>query len=116
MKKQQKKEREKERKKEEKERERAEKESKDDPERKEHSPHQAKPSTSSATASQDAELLSPAENGPGVGTGARTPTGPPRRRNPWTLFMKLPGPCTEFEIKEFFLDSKDGVRILLELL
>lgn len=115
IKKQQKKEREKERKKEEKERERAEKDagskdgSKDGSERKEASPHQAKPSTSSTVPSQDADPLSPAESGAGSAGGTRTPTGPPRRRNPWTLFMKLPGPCNETEIREFFLSSKDGV-------
>ncbi|KAF8511082.1 hypothetical protein JB92DRAFT_3144205 [Gautieria morchelliformis] len=111
IKKQQKKEREKERKKEEKERERAEKDSgsKEGSERKEASPHQAKPSTSSATQSQDADVLSPTESNAGPGTGARTPTGPPRRRHPWTLFMKLPGPCNETDIREFFLDAKDGI-------
>ena len=116
IKKQQKKEREKERKKEEKERERAEKESgsKEDPEKKDHLPHQTRPSTSSVTASQDPDPLSPAESGAGTGTGVRTPTGPLRRRHPWTLFMKLPGPCNEAEIREFFLDSKDGVGVSLE--
>ncbi|KAF8590277.1 hypothetical protein K439DRAFT_1382276 [Ramaria rubella] len=110
IKKQQKKEREKERKKEEKERERADKDSgsKEGSERKDVSPHQAKPSTSIAVQSQDADPLSPADNGT-AGTGMRTPTGPPRRRHPWTLFMKLPGPCNEIDIREFFLDAKDGI-------
>jgi hypothetical protein len=111
QKKQQKKEREKERKKEEKERERVEKDtgSKEGSERKEASPHQAKPSTSSVVPGQDGDPLSPADSGTGSGGGTRTPTGPPRRRNPWTLFMKLPGPCNETEVREFFLSAKDGV-------
>lgn len=97
-KKQQKKDRERERKKEEKE----------TPDKKDLlKSHQPKPSTSSSTPSGDAEPISPAE-----GTGARTPTGPPRRqRNPWTLFMKLPVPVTENELREFFQDAKEGVSL-----
>lgn len=102
-KRQQKRDREKERKKDERERETTDK--KDLP----MSAHQPKPSTSSSLPSGgDGELTSPVE-----GTGARTPTGPPRRqRHPWTLFMKLPVPTTEAELKEFFQDAKDGVRFL----
>ncbi|KAF8509424.1 hypothetical protein BU17DRAFT_98943 [Hysterangium stoloniferum] len=108
-KKQQKKERERERKKEEKERERADKDSvaRDETEVTELA-HEAQPSTSTAPAGQDAEPMSPADGG--NVTGIRTPTGPPRRqRNPWTLFMKLPGPCTETEVREFFLTAKEGI-------
>ncbi|GJJ07801.1 hypothetical protein Clacol_002006 [Clathrus columnatus] len=101
--KQQKKEREKERRKDEKDRETP---GKDTPEKKDSlMSHQPRPSTSSSVPSGDGELISPAE-----GTGGRTPTGPPRRqRNPWTLFMKLPIPVNENELREFFQDAKDGI-------
>jgi hypothetical protein len=100
----------KERKKEEKERDRADKDSvaKDESEPTELA-HEAQPSTSSVPATQNAEPMSPADGG--HVTGSRTPTGPPRRqRHPWTLFMKLPGPCTESEVREFFLTAKEGVH------
>ena len=42
--------------------------------------------------------------------GARTPTSRRPARNPWTLFMRLPAPSQEAEIREFFKDAKTGVR------
>ena len=41
--------------------------------------------------------------------GARTPTSRRPARNPWTLFMRLPAPSQEAEIREFFKDAKTGV-------
>jgi hypothetical protein len=45
-------------------------------------------------------------------TGARTPkTGKPPR-NPWTIFMRMPGTIqfTEDDIREFYGEAKSGVR------
>ncbi|KZV68922.1 hypothetical protein PENSPDRAFT_502599 [Peniophora sp. CONT] len=42
-------------------------------------------------------------------TGARTPTSKRAPRNPWTLFMRLPNPASESEVREFFQDAKAGV-------
>lgn len=42
-------------------------------------------------------------------TGIRTPTGRRPARNPWTLFMRLPNPANEHEIREFFGEAKGGV-------
>ena len=104
-KKQQRREKEKERKKEERERERADK---DGGTGEGVQQHQPKHSTSSAAPSQDADTATPLSPSDGP-TGSRTPTGGPRKRNPWTLFMKLPGPCTENDIREFFQSAKEGV-------
>ncbi|VDC01107.1 unnamed protein product [Peniophora sp. CBMAI 1063] len=42
-------------------------------------------------------------------TGARTPTSKRAPRNPWTLFMRIPIPANEQEVREFFQDAKAGI-------
>jgi len=42
-------------------------------------------------------------------TGARTPTSRRAPRNPWTIFMRLPNPANENEIREFFGVAKIGI-------
>lgn len=42
-------------------------------------------------------------------TGARTPTSKRPARNPWTIFMRMPNPASETEVRDFFGDAKDGV-------
>jgi hypothetical protein len=46
-------------------------------------------------------------------TGIRTPTSRKPRRHPWTLFVRLPGPTNETDLRDFFGEAKDGVRIFL---
>lgn len=53
----------------------------------------------------DAGLASPRTDS----TGARTPTGRRQARHPWTLFVRLPAPAGEHELREFFADAKGGV-------
>ncbi|KAH7101077.1 hypothetical protein BKA62DRAFT_830361 [Auriculariales sp. MPI-PUGE-AT-0066] len=49
------------------------------------------------------ELLSPSD-------GVRTPTSLRPKRNPWTLFMKIPAAATEPDVREFFVPSaRDGI-------
>ncbi|KAI0051455.1 hypothetical protein FA95DRAFT_1554545 [Auriscalpium vulgare] len=50
-------------------------------------------------------LLSPRTDS----TGARTPTSKKPPRNPWTLFIRLPNPANETELREFFGDAKNGI-------
>lgn len=45
-------------------------------------------------------------------TGARTPTSRKPPRNPWTLFVRLAVPADETQLRDFFLDSKEGVSCL----
>ncbi|KIJ32329.1 hypothetical protein M422DRAFT_184543 [Sphaerobolus stellatus SS14] len=75
--------------------------------------HQPKASTSSAVPSQDQETATPFSP-TDSNNGARTPTGtrPKRQHHPWTLFIKLPGPCTDMDIREFFQDAKDGITAI----
>ncbi|PCH41644.1 hypothetical protein WOLCODRAFT_137517 [Wolfiporia cocos MD-104 SS10] len=42
-------------------------------------------------------------------TGARTPTGRRPPRNPWTIFMRMPNPADEQQVRDFFGDAKDGI-------
>ncbi|KAI0057721.1 hypothetical protein BV25DRAFT_1994756 [Artomyces pyxidatus] len=42
-------------------------------------------------------------------TGARTPTSRKPPRNPWTLFVRLPNPANETELRDFFGDAKAGI-------
>jgi len=42
-------------------------------------------------------------------TGARTPTSRKPHRNPWTLFVRLPNPANETEIREFFGEAASGI-------
>ncbi|KAI0662855.1 hypothetical protein C8Q70DRAFT_1127418 [Cubamyces menziesii] len=42
-------------------------------------------------------------------TGARTPTSRRPARNPWTIFMRMPNPANESEVREFFGDAKEGI-------
>ena len=44
-------------------------------------------------------------------TGARTPTSRKQARNPWTLFIRLPNTTTETELRDFFGEAKNGVRV-----
>lgn len=47
-------------------------------------------------------------------TGTRTPTSRKPRRHPWTLFVRLPAPTSETELRDFFGEAKGGVRILVQ--
>ncbi|KAI0366219.1 hypothetical protein BV20DRAFT_952738 [Pilatotrama ljubarskyi] len=42
-------------------------------------------------------------------TGARTPTSRRPARNPWTIFMRMPNPANETEVRDFFGDAKEGI-------
>lgn len=42
-------------------------------------------------------------------TGGRTPTSKRGPRNPFTLFIRMPVPANEGELKEFFGEAKDGI-------
>lgn len=42
-------------------------------------------------------------------TGVRTPTSRKPPRNPWTIFMRMPNPANEAEVREFFGNAKEGV-------
>ncbi|KAH9963341.1 hypothetical protein BC827DRAFT_1266618 [Russula dissimulans] len=42
-------------------------------------------------------------------TGARTPTTRKQPRNPWTLFVRLPNPATDTELRDFFGEAKGGI-------
>jgi hypothetical protein len=44
-------------------------------------------------------------------TGVRTPTSRKQARNPWTLFIRLPNATTETELRDFFGEAKNGVRV-----
>lgn len=63
--------------------------------------------SNSATADVDshAGLKSPTTDS----TGGRTPTSKRAPRNPWTLFMRMPVPANESELREFFGEAKDGI-------
>ena len=41
--------------------------------------------------------------------GAQTPTSRRPARNPWTLFIRLPVPVTEQELRDFFQEAKEGI-------
>jgi len=42
-------------------------------------------------------------------TGTRTPTSRKPRRHPWTLFVRLPAPTSEAELRDFFGEAKGGI-------
>jgi hypothetical protein len=42
-------------------------------------------------------------------SGAQTPRSQRPARNPWTLFIKLPAPVSEQELRDFFLEAKEGI-------
>jgi hypothetical protein len=44
-------------------------------------------------------------------TGARTPTTRKPSRNPWTLFVRLPSTTNEEDLRKYFGEAKDGVRV-----
>ena len=44
-------------------------------------------------------------------TGARTPTTRKQGRHPWTLFVRLQSVTNETDLREFFKEAKDGVRV-----
>jgi hypothetical protein len=49
-------------------------------------------------------------------TGTRTPTIRKQGRNhPWTLFVRLPNPANESELRQFFGEAKEGVRVFVQL-
>lgn len=49
-------------------------------------------------------------------TGTRTPTIRKQGRNhPWTLFVRQPNTANEDELREFFGEAKDGVRVFVRL-
>ena len=49
-------------------------------------------------------------------TGTRTPTtrNKQNRNHPWTLFVRLPNTTNETDLKEFFGEAKDGVRVFVQ--
>jgi hypothetical protein len=63
--------------------------------------------TSSPAPGSDGGPLSPRTDS----TGARTPTSRKQPRNPWTLFVRLPNPTTETDLRDFFGEAKNGVRV-----
>lgn len=56
-------------------------------------------------------IISPATES----TGARTPTSRRPQRNPWTIFMRMPEPAGEQEVREFFGEARSGVSLFLDL-
>ncbi|CDO74203.1 hypothetical protein BN946_scf185043.g255 [Trametes cinnabarina] len=60
---------------------------------------------SSGEAKPDDGLMSPATES----TGTRTPTSRRPARNPWTIFMRMPNPASESEVRDFFGDAKEGI-------
>jgi len=49
-------------------------------------------------------------------TGTRTPTIRKQGRNhPWTLFVRLPNPTNEPDLRQFFGEAKEGVRVFVQL-
>lgn len=65
--------------------------------------HAAKPFTN------DADPTSPVNASGTESTGNRTPTSRRPPRHPWTLFMKLPAPVSDQELRDFFQDAKEGI-------
>ena len=63
--------------------------------------------TSSPAPGSDGGPLSPRTDS----TGARTPTSRKQSRHPWTLFIRLPNTTTEMELRDFFGEAKNGVRV-----
>ncbi|OBZ71889.1 Uncharacterized protein C16H5.12c [Grifola frondosa] len=57
------------------------------------------------TKATDERVQSPATES----AGARTPTSRRPARNPWTIFMRLPVPANELEVREFFGDARQGI-------
>lgn len=45
-------------------------------------------------------------------SGGRTPTSRRGQRNPWTIFMRMSISANEQDIREFFGEAKDGVRLI----
>jgi hypothetical protein len=48
-------------------------------------------------------------------TGTRTPTTRKQGRHPWTLFVRLPSATNETDLRDFFKEAKDGVRVFIQL-
>jgi len=48
-------------------------------------------------------------------TGTRTPTTRKQGRHPWTLFVRLPSTTNETDLRDFFKEAKDGVRVFVQL-
>ncbi len=61
--------------------------------------------TGSPAQGSDAGPVSPRTDS----TGIHTPTSRKSSRHPWTLFVRLPGPTNETELREFFGEAKGGV-------
>lgn len=47
-------------------------------------------------------------------TGTRTPTTR-KGRHPWTLFVRLQSTTNEVDLRDFFQEAKDGVRVFVQL-
>ena len=48
-------------------------------------------------------------------TGTRTPTTRKQGRHPWTLFVRLQSTTNETDLRDFFREAKDGVRVFVQL-
>jgi Protein of unknown function (DUF2433) len=48
-------------------------------------------------------------------TGTRTPTTRKQGRHPWTLFVRLQSTTNETDLREFFGEAKDRVRVFVQL-
>jgi hypothetical protein len=48
-------------------------------------------------------------------TGTRTPTTRKQGRHPWTLFVRLQSTTNETDLREYFKEAKDGVRVFVQL-
>lgn len=48
-------------------------------------------------------------------TGTRTPTTRKQGRHPWTLFVRLQSATNEMDLRDFFQEAKDGVRVFVQL-
>ncbi|CCM01038.1 uncharacterized protein FIBRA_03086 [Fibroporia radiculosa] len=66
----------------------------------------ATPDAHAAAATANDAVTSPATEG---SAGARTPTSRRPARNPWTIFMRMPNPADENEVREFFGEAKAGI-------
>lgn len=75
------------------------------------------PSSSTTTADGTASVKAAATEGEpgspllsgGDSSGVHTPTSRRPARNPWTLFMKLPAPTSDQELRDFFQEAKEGI-------
>lgn len=102
-----------ERKKEKKERERADREAakdKDGGDGEQKSGKATPTSPLSEGAPKSAVDRAEAVSSPVDSNGTRTPTSRKSHRNPWTLFVRMPNPANEIELRDFFGEASSGVR------